>query len=173
MFSGGQHNVRVVKIETIQVVSHVQWWAPHHLRRNRGMVPTPSSPYRRQVLKKNGDLTASKVMKVFINIYFCPYNLFILCLFMATILFRAAPFTLAPTYRSRWPSGPQPRTVSDMGFVSLPLLKGLSHGMIWLLMTWMVSFRPKYGWGHFSNLCSNDFITQKVYFSLLSEFTLA
>jgi hypothetical protein len=28
MFSGGHHNVRIVKIETTEVGSHVQWWAP-------------------------------------------------------------------------------------------------------------------------------------------------
>jgi hypothetical protein len=90
MFSGGHHNVRVVKIETTEVGSHVQWWAPQRQGRqdcdHRGREPcsmvgtTPSealnlkqqrygahipSPYRRQVLKKNGDLIASKVMKVF------------------------------------------------------------------------------------------------------------
>jgi hypothetical protein len=28
MFSGGHYNVRIVKIETTEVGSHVQWWAP-------------------------------------------------------------------------------------------------------------------------------------------------
>jgi hypothetical protein len=40
---------------------------------------------------------------------------------------------------------------------------------IWLLMTCMVGSRPKYRTGLFFELfrCSNDFITQKVYFSRL------
>jgi hypothetical protein len=39
---------------------------------------------------------------------------------------------------------------------------------IWLLMTFMVSSRPKQRTGHFKLFrCSNDFITQKVYFSRL------